>query len=176
MRSTSSRSESRCLLHILHTFSCRYAMITPPSDYACGAICHGIMSCAAETGLFSLPGCHLCLHSLTTCTSVAILKSDVVVCVQHLGKQQAGAQSWQYKQLLDALNDVAHHEIDAWLSQHHHLSEPFVARTISQQLPSGTRLCPQPLLQLVIPTGTPPTDLHRPVCRMWLLAYRHLHS
>ena len=56
-------------------------------------------------------------------------------------KVEAGPQAGQYKRLLDALNDVAHHEIEAWLTHHHHLSEPFVARSISRELPAGVQVC-----------------------------------
>ncbi|DBA78509.1 TPA: hypothetical protein ACH3X2_007832 [Trebouxia sp. C0005] len=59
---------------------------------------------------------------------------------QDMSKVESEQQAKQYKQLLDALNDVAHHEIDAWLSREQHLSEPFVARSISEQLPSGNGL------------------------------------
>ncbi|DBA90081.1 TPA: hypothetical protein ACH3X1_003400 [Trebouxia sp. C0004] len=59
---------------------------------------------------------------------------------QDVSKDEFGHQAKQYRQLLDALNDVAHHEIDAWLSHEQHLSEPFVARSISEQLPSGNGL------------------------------------
>ncbi len=62
---------------------------------------------------------------------------DNAVLMQDASKDESGQQAKQYKQLLDALNDVAHHEIDAWLSREQHLSEPFVARSISEQLPSG---------------------------------------
>ena len=57
--------------------------------------------------------------------------------LQDMSKGEPEQEAKQYKQLLDALNDVAHHEIDAWLSREQHLSEPFVARSISEQLPSG---------------------------------------
>lgn len=65
--------------------------------------------------------------------------------MQTLGEKQSGHQAQQYKQLLDALNDVAHHEIDEWLRQQQQLSEPFVARTISEELPSGMPCCALPL-------------------------------
>lgn len=57
--------------------------------------------------------------------------------VQELACKRSGEQAKQYKQLLHALNDVAHHEIDEWMRHERQLSEPFVARTVSQQLPSG---------------------------------------
>ena len=62
---------------------------------------------------------------------------DNAALLQDASKRESEQQAKQYKQLLDALNDVAHHEIDAWLSREQHLSEPFVARSISEQLPSG---------------------------------------
>jgi len=64
---------------------------------------------------------------------------DKAALLQDASKGESKQQAKQYKQLLDALNDVAHHEIDAWLSHEQHLSEPFVARSISEQLPSGKR-------------------------------------
>ena len=57
--------------------------------------------------------------------------------VQKMAGKQPGQQAQQHRQLLDALNDIAHHEIDEWLRQEQQLSEPFVARTISEELPSG---------------------------------------
>ena len=62
---------------------------------------------------------------------------DNAALLQDVSKGESEQHAKQYKQLLDALNDVAHHEIDAWLSCEQHLSEPFVARSISEQLPSG---------------------------------------
>lgn len=67
----------------------------------------------------------------------------MVLVVQKLACKKLGQQAHQYRQLLDALNDVAHHEINEWMRHEQHLSEPFVARTISQQLPSGTPRPPQ---------------------------------
>lgn len=65
---------------------------------------------------------------------------DNAAWLQDVSKGESEQQAKQYRQLLDALNDVAHHEIDAWLSREQHLSEPFVARSISEQLPSGAHL------------------------------------
>ena len=53
-----------------------------------------------------------------------------------------GQQAQQYKQLLEALNDVAHHEVDAWLTEQPAMSEPYVARCLSKMLPPG-QLQPQ---------------------------------
>ena len=62
-----------------------------------------------------------------------------------MGHAEKGQQEHQYKQLLVALNDVAHYEVDTWLHQQDALSEPFVARCISEQLPEG-----QPFITLCI--------------------------
>lgn len=71
------------------------------------------------------------------CSLAVHAGAQLVLVVQKLACKKLGQQAQQYKQLLDALNDVAHHEIDEWMRQEQHLSEPFVARTISQQLPPG---------------------------------------
>ena len=57
--------------------------------------------------------------------------------MQGMSNATAGSTAQQYKKLLEALNDVAHHEINAWLGQQEHLSEPYVASCISEQLPPG---------------------------------------
>ena len=54
-----------------------------------------------------------------------------------MGLAENTQQRHEYKQLLVALNDVARYEVDAWLRQQDDLSEPFVARCISEQLPEG---------------------------------------
>lgn len=57
--------------------------------------------------------------------------------MQGLTGRQVGRTGQQYKQLLEALNDVAHRQVDAWLAAVPNLTEPFVARSISQMLPAG---------------------------------------
>ena len=66
----------------------------------------------------------------------SVLLLDTRLFVQKVAGKQS-QQAEQYRQLLDALNDVAHHEISEWMRHERQLSEPFVARTISQQLPAG---------------------------------------
>ena len=60
-----------------------------------------------------------------------------IISFQGMTRKHDGQQGQEYKQLLEALNDVAHHEVTAWLQQQDSLSEPAVARCISQQLPEG---------------------------------------
>ena len=62
--------------------------------------------------------------------------------MQGMAKREVGQQAQQYKQLLEALNDVAHHEVDAWLTEQAAMSEPYVARCLSEMLPPG-QLQPQ---------------------------------
>lgn len=51
--------------------------------------------------------------------------------------RRPGQQAVQYKQLLEALNEVAHLEVNNWLKEQSNLSEPYAARRLSQLLPSG---------------------------------------
>ena len=62
--------------------------------------------------------------------------------MQGLAEREVGQQAQQYQRLLEALNDVAHHEVDAWLREQPAMSEPYVARCLSERLPPG-QLQPQ---------------------------------
>lgn len=68
--------------------------------------------------------------------------------VQGLAGVRPGQQALQYRQLVGALNDVAHHEVDTWLTEQTDMTEPYVARCLSQMLPSGgfpnLELCAHP--------------------------------
>ena len=57
--------------------------------------------------------------------------------MQGLAGVRAGPQVLQYRQLVGALNDVAHHKVDTWLTEQTDMTEPYVARCLSQMLPSG---------------------------------------
>ena len=57
--------------------------------------------------------------------------------LQGLAQRQIGQVARQYKQLLEALNGVAHRQVEAWLAAVPELTEPYVARCISETLPSG---------------------------------------
>ena len=78
------------------------------------------------------------MYSITFYTAAA----HVVLVVQKLACKESSQQADQYKSLLDALNGAAHHEINEWMRHEQQLSEPFVARTISQHLPAGASLPP----------------------------------
>ena len=117
-----------------HLVSQRVQMPLPHLAYVVSEVSiHVIAFC-----LLSWVRCVMCLLNcaLRSVTFYAAA-AHVVLVVQKLACKESGRQADQYRQLLDALNDVAHHEINEWMRHEQQLSEPFVARTISQQLPSG---------------------------------------